>query len=81
MLVEQAMIVEKAGMVGSAPGVQQHLAGDVAPGQVGDHRAPDREVRPRPLGEHGLDHRDRQGDGVMGLQRPVDLGERGAQAT
>jgi hypothetical protein len=42
--VEQAMTVEKAGMVGSSAGVEQDLAGDIAPGQVGDDRAPDGEV-------------------------------------
>ena len=44
MLVEQAMTVEKAGTVGVDAGIHQHLAGDVAPGEVGHHDAPHREV-------------------------------------
>ncbi len=65
---------------GVEAGVQQHLPGEIAPGEVGDHRAPDREVRPNPhhLARHMADDGDRQPDGVEARERPVDLEERGA---
>jgi hypothetical protein len=88
--VDHAGCLERAGHAGRAghdrgegrhrridAGIHQHLAGDVAPGQVGHDAAPDGEVRLAAFQEadHGAHHGHRERNGVVCAQRAIDFGE------
>ena len=82
MLVEHAITVENAGMVGGAPASISTSRAMLLHVRFGTTRAPHDEIGQGAceLLQHVTDHRDRKLDGVEARQRAVDLGERRAHA-
>ena len=82
MLVEQAITVVTAGIVAGRTGFHQHLAREVAPGEIGRNAAPDHDVGGAAveLRGHRLDDGHREPDRIEVRQCIVDLGKRCPEA-